>query len=204
MKETIRILIADDHELFSAGVKATIQGQPLYEVVAILNRGDQVLQGIEEHRPDILILDVNMPGMNGLEVGEAAKKRWPELRVILVTMYSPADIGFTIQNSFADGYLLKDSGSAVLLSALQRVSGGNRYIDPGIFQANQHSDDAFVQKLKLSSREKEILQLIKSGYANKEIAAKLFLSELTIKTHRKNIMSKLGVHNLAELLKKGA
>lgn len=202
MNDNIRIIIADDHELFSSGLFSILAAHPQYNVVATLSRGDQVLEAIEMHQPQILVLDINMPGLTGLEAGKQVKRKWPHIKIVLVTMYNPADIGLESVTTIADAYVLKDSGQAVLLSALSAVWAGRRYTDPSIDQPSHHGKDDFIRRLKLSSREKEILQLIIQGCTNKDIASRLYLSELTIKTHRKNIMSKMGVHNLAELIKK--
>jgi DNA-binding NarL/FixJ family response regulator len=204
MKQNIKVLIADDHPLFSSGISVLLQSHPQYKVVAVLEHGNEIMKTIEETSPDILMLDINMPGLNGLEVSKLVKKQYPHIKIILVTMYSPHDIGFDYHGGLADAYVLKDSGSSVFLNALKEVAEGRQYIDPTITAPNNHGSDGFVNRLKLSSREKEILQLIIDGLSNKEIAARLYLSELTIKTHRKNIMSKMQARNLAELLRKSA
>lgn len=202
MKENIRILLADDHPFFTDGVKTTLQAYPVYTIVAAIHDGLAVVKAVKEYNPQIVLLDVNMPGKDGIEITREIKKLMPETKVILLTMYMPSDIQLNPDDKLVDGFVLKNSGSEILLSALEYVSFGFRYFDPTIKLLNHHSSDNFTTRLKLSSREKEILQLLIAGYSNKEIAAQLFLSEMTIKTHRKNLMSKMDVHNLAELMQK--
>jgi DNA-binding NarL/FixJ family response regulator len=202
MQVPVRLFIADDHPVFVEGLINVLKAHSGYEVVATAANGDEVLKQIAAAQPQLALLDVNMPGANGLELVKKIKSQWPVLRLILITMYMPADIGIETSDENIDGYVLKNSGTQVILSALDEVKNGRKYFDPNIHASNHHSRDHFTKQLKLSSREKEILQLIKVGHSNKEIAARLYLSELTIKTHRKNLMKKLEVRNLAELLRK--
>jgi DNA-binding NarL/FixJ family response regulator len=202
MKEMIRILIADDHPFFTDGVSNSLQSSSHYKIIATIHDSDKVLPAVKEHRPDIVLLDVNMPGKDGIELCKDIKRETKGVKVVLLTMYMPSDIQLNPEEEMVDGYVLKNSGSDILSKALDDVSIGLRYFDPNIKSLNHHSSDNFTNRLKLSSREKEILRLLTAGLSNKEIAAQLFLSEMTIKTHRKNIMSKLDAHNLADLLQK--
>lgn len=202
MKESIRILIADDHPFFIDGVINALRTSSQYLIVATPHDGGLVTAAVKEHSPDIVLLDINMPGKDGIELCKEIKRQWPAIKVILLTMYMPSDVHLDLENELVDGYILKNSGSNILLHALEEVSQGLRYFDPNINTHNHHSSDNFTNRLKLSTREKEILQLLIAGLSNKEIAAHLFLSEMTIKTHRKNIMGKLDAHNLADLLRK--
>ena len=202
MKQTLTILLADDHPFFTEGVSNALRDSRNYEIIATAGSGPEVMESMERKPADILLLDVNMPGINGLDLSKAIRKKWPDVKIILLTMYSPADLGISPETDVFDGFVLKNSGTGILLEALEQVGQGHRYMDPGAGSLNPHAEDPFSKSLKLSTREKEILQLLIAGLSNKEIASRLFLSELTIKTHRKNIMSKLGAHNLAELLRK--
>lgn len=196
-------MIADDHPFFTEGVVNALKPHSDIQVVATLHHGEMVVKEVAEVLPDVILLDVNMPGRDGLSIAAEIKEKFPAVKVVLLTMYMPSDLQLKNEDRLVDGYVLKNSGTDTLLYALEEVSEGRRFFDPAIRQTNQHGKDTFTGKLKLSSREKEIFQLLIEGCSNKEIAAKLFLSELTIKTHRKNIMGKLGAHNLAELLRKG-
>jgi len=204
MSETVRVLIADDHPLYSSGLSNLLQSSTGYTVVGTVADGNAVIPAIEKEQPQLVLLDVNMPGKDGLELARLIRQRWPSIGVVLVTMYLPSDLGLEGGLGNADAYVLKNSGSEVVFAAMAAVLAGQSYLDPAVNRSrnNQHSRDNFPSRLKLSSREREILELIIAGRSNKEIANILFLSELTIKTHRKNIMSKMDAHNLAELLRK--
>jgi DNA-binding NarL/FixJ family response regulator len=202
MKQLTRLLIVDDHPFLSEGLIKALASYPQYPVVGTLISTDGLLAAIQDNRPDVLILDINLSGTNSLETVPELKKMFPKLQVLILSMYMPTDIRLSSQQPMIDSYVLKNSGTDILLEALDRLSKGQRYFDPHILPANHHSEDEFSRKLKLSTREKEILQLIKEGFSSKEISQQLFLSELTVKTHRKNIMAKLDVRNVVELLKK--
>ncbi len=203
MKQTFRILLVDDHPFFSEGLINALRPYPEYIVVAAIENGKDVVAAIKQHEPHILILDLNLPGINGVQLFPQLKKDFPALKILVLSMYMPADIRMQPEKESIDGYVVKNSGTDTLITALDELSKGNRYFDPIIKNSNHHSGDDFSRKLKLSSREIEILQLLKEGYSNKEIAQKLFLSELTVKTHRKNIMAKMDAKNIADLLRKG-
>lgn len=175
---------------------------PEYIVTGSVQSGYDVMGAIRINEPDVIILDINLPGINGLELVPVLKEKYPQLKIILLSMYMPADIRLDAEKQPIDAYVLKNSGTDIILAALEQVTAGKRFFDPNIQSANLHSNDNFSRKLKLSSRELEILQLLKDGYSNKEISQKLFLSELTVKTHRKNIMTKMGARNIADLLRK--
>lgn len=201
MKPVTRLLIADDHPFFVDGLINAIRSFPEYEVCATVYNGNEIEAAVKNFEPHILILDINLPGKSGLELLPVLKQNYPAAKILVLSMYMPADIKLESDNPLIDAYVLKNSGTDILLEALTEVKNGNRFWDPGIKSANIHSDDQFSRNLKLSSREKEILQFIRDGYSNKEISTKLFLSELTVKTHRKNIMAKMGARNVVDLLR---
>ncbi len=202
MKPTNRILLVDDHPFFSEGLMNALRPHPEYIVVSSIQSGNDVMAVVRANEPDVLILDINLPGINGLELLPGLKQKYPQLKIMLLSMYMPADIRLDPEKQPIDAYVLKNSGTDILLAALEQVTAGERFFDPNIQSTNHHANDNFSRKLKLSSRELEILQLLKDGYSNKEISQKLFLSELTVKTHRKNIMTKMGARNIADLLRK--
>lgn len=198
-----RIIIADDHPFFIDGVRNSLSGNPSFQVIAAVTSGDKVIPAIKEQQPELVLLDINLPQRDGISVAKEIRTLWPDIRIMLLTMYMPEDIDLNLQDRFFDAYVLKNSGTDVLFYALEEMSRGNKFIDPNLQKNSNHKDDNFAKQLKLSTREKEILRLLIGGYNNKQIGERLFLSELTIKTHRKNIMKKMGAHNLADLLKKG-
>ena len=203
MKPVTRLLIADDHPFFVDGLINAIRSYPQYDVVAAVHNGDEVETALKKHEPHILILDINLPGKTGLELIPRLKQKNAALKILVLSMYMPADIRLFETNDEVDAYVLKNSGTQTLLNALGQLTDGKRYWDPAIKTINHHSKDAFSSNLKLSSREKEILQLLRDGLSNKQISVQLFLSELTVKTHRKNMMAKLGARNIVELLRSG-
>jgi len=201
-KNTIRLLLVDDHPFFSEGLKNALAPYPEYVIAGTVQHGNHVISSIKELNPDVLILDINLPGKTGVELFPQIKKEFPAVKIMILTMYMPVDIRINPEKELIDAYVLKNSGTETMLCALEEICNGRKYLDPIIKTNNHHSQDDFSRKLKLSSREIEILQLLREGYSNKEIAQKLFLSELTVKTHRKNIMAKMDAKNIADLLRK--
>lgn len=202
-KKPTRVVIAEDHPFFSQGLATTLEQTANCRVLAQTQSGDLLLPLLQEHQPDVAVLDINLPGKDGLQLSREIKEKYPTIKVILLTMYLPSELRINIHELAADAYILKNSGTETLLAALQALHTGSTYIDPLIEQRSNIVADTYSQRARLSTREKEILHLLLSGLSNPEIASKLFLSELTIKTHRKNIMQKLDAHNLAELLQRG-
>ncbi len=202
MKQTIRLLLVDDHPFFSEGLTNALRAHPEYQVAGSVQSGTEVIPALREFEPDLLILDINLPGKNGLELLPELKQKFPQLKIMILSMYMPADIRLHPEKEPIDAYVLKNSGTDTLIAALETLRNDDRFFDPNIQATNHHGSDDFSRKLKLSSREIEILQLLKDGYSNKEVSQKLFLSELTVKTHRKNIMAKMGARNIADLLRK--
>jgi DNA-binding NarL/FixJ family response regulator len=197
-----RIMIAEDHPFFAQGLINTISDFGGYEIVSHTGNGDDVMLLLEKQAADLVMLDINLPGKDGLQLTEEIKKQYPAIKVVLLTMYLPSEIKVSLDHLKADGYILKNSGSETLKAALANIIAGEKYIDPNIHDVRTANNDAFANQAKLSTREKEILKLLVAGMSNAQISEKLFLSEFTIKTHRKNIMQKLDAHNLAELMKK--
>lgn len=202
MKSIYHILIVDDHPFFIDGIINALAPFPEFKVTQTLQNGNDVLNQLANTRPDIIILDINLPGKTGLELLPLVKQQYPGIKIMLLSMYVPADVQLSPDNRFIDAYVLKNSGTEILVNALYAILKGNQFWDPLIKKNSLHGSDRFSQQLKLSSREKDIIQLLKEGLTSKKIAEKLFISELTVKTHRKNIMKKLEVKNIAELLLK--
>jgi len=202
MNPLYSILIADDHPFFSEGLKNALSPYPEFKIVDTVQNGNEVLSSLEKHKPDILILDINLPGCSGLELIPVAKKKFPQVKIMVLSMYLPSDLQIRIEKEPIDAYVVKNSGTDILLEALNCIKNGTIYYDPNIKSISNHNSDSFSRKLKLSTREKEILHLLQMGLSNKEIGEKLFLSDLTIKTHRKNIMAKMDARNIADLIRK--
>ena len=196
-----KIGIIDDHVLFAEGISNIIANNPLYELVFITNSVDELHRLISSNNIDILLLDINIPPHNGIEMISQLKSFYHNLKIMVLTMYQPSDIGLKILQFKGDAYVLKISGKHILEEALLQLTKNERYLDPNII-VNIPIEDNFANNLKLTKREKEIIALIADGKTSKEIAAQLYLSELTIKTHRKNISEKLGSKGVADLISK--
>ena len=194
-----RIAIADDHLLFADGISAFIVKIPDTQIVFSVNTTDKLLKSLKKHKVDILLLDLNMPPDNGLLLIEPLREQYPLMKILILSMYQPIDVEQDIAKLNADGYILKTSGKDVLCNAIEALKCGNKFMDPNI-NTRPLKKDAFTMSQQLTKREKDIIELIAKGKSNKQIAEALFLSELTVKTHRKNIKNKLGAEGKAELI----
>jgi len=196
-----KIGVTDDHVLFAEGISNIIANKTDMELSFIASSAPELFELLKIHSIDFLLLDINLPPFNGIEILRQLKKEQPILKIMILSMYQPIDIGITIDNFKGDAYVLKISGKHVLEAALESMKADKQYFDPNILTINP-VQDSFTNQLKLSKREKEIISLIAMGKTSKEIAGLLFLSELTVKTHRKNISEKLGSKGMADLLSK--
>ena len=203
----IRILLADDHTIMRSGLRLLLERYPDLRVIAEAANGREALQLAEEHRPDIAVMDVGMPHLNGLEAARQIVAKAPETRVIILSMHSDESYVVRALKAGARGYLLKDSAEADLVDAIKAVRNGKTFFSPAIAEVLNRD---YMSKLErqgvedsyelLTTREREILQLIAEGRGNKEVAAMLHLSLHTVDTHRGNIMEKLNLHSVPELI----
>ncbi|GAB3909224.1 response regulator transcription factor [Larkinella knui] len=198
------ILIADDHQLFNDGLRTllTFEGSP-FKVIEQVYSGSDVIPAIHLVNPDLVLLDINLPNRNGLDIARQVASDFPSVQVVIISMYSYRKFVDELKKIGVAGYLLKSASKQELIACLQNVMKGIAYFDATLNgkSATLHQGDDFVKKFKLSSRELEIIVLMKQGLATPEIAIQLFLSEETVKTHRKNIYYKLKIKNLAELIR---
>ncbi|WP_341226190.1 response regulator transcription factor [uncultured Arcticibacterium sp.] len=197
-----KILIADDHQLFGNGLKELLQKDSLYEVHGPIMHEDEIKHTISDLRPHVLLLDINLNGINGIQLGKVLKSNFPDLKIIIITMYE--NLTFLAQSKEAElnGYLLKDCETSELLNGIREVlNGGTCFVEmENDFFESETFKDSFLEKYNITEREMEIMNHLKNGRTNEEIAKRLFLSFHTVKTHRKNIYNKLGVSNVAELI----
>jgi two-component system, NarL family, response regulator NreC len=203
----LRIVLGDDHTLVRHGICKILEEQPEWSVVAQASDGREAARQIMELRPEVAILDIGMPLLNGIEVTRQVTRRAPEVHVLILSMH--ADEAYITQalQAGATGYLLKDSADTELIGAVTAVAAGKSFFSPAV--ARVMLDD-YVRHLagkgivdryeSLSEREREIFQLIAEGHSNKEIAELLSVSPATVETHRAHILHKLDVHNTAELV----
>lgn len=203
----MRILLADDHGIVRRGMRSLLDAEPGVEVVGEAANGREALKLIETLKPDMAILDVAMPMLNGIDVTAQAMKQFPNLKVIILSMYADESYVVRALTAGARAYLLKEATEEDLLPAVRAVGNGRSFFSPAISSILLAD---YVRHLKqrgledsyeiLSDREKEVLQLLAEGKSNKEAASVLNLSLSTVETHRLKLMQKLGLHNTAEIV----
>ena len=204
---SLGILLVDDHKIVREGLRTLLERQPGLKVVAEAADGDTAVRLARQHRPDLIIMDITLPGLNGIEATRKILAANPRTKVIALSMHSDRRFVLEILKSGAKAYLLKDSAFDELATAIGAVRDGRTYLSSHI--ADLVVQDAVCRPAGrrrsafsvLTSREREVLQLLAEGRATKEIAAQLDVSIKTIETHRKQIMDKLDVHSIAELTK---
>ena len=201
----IRVLLADDHTLMRAGVRALLDEMPGCEVVAEAGDGDEALALLRQHRPEVALMDIDMKRMNGLEAMAAAKREFPELHVIMLSMHAEKQYVMQALRDGASGYLLKDAATVELELALSVVMKGDVYLSPGV---SKQVAEGFVREAQstnpiasLTPRQCEILTLIAEGHNTKEIAFRLGLSAKTVEAHRTQLMERLDIHDIAGLVR---
>ncbi len=203
----LRILLADDHIVMRTGLRALLERQPDMEVVGESENGRETVELAASLRPDVVVMDVGMPVLNGIEASKTIVTQSPRTAVVILSMHADESYVMRALSAGARGYLLKDSGAGDLISAIQAVSQGKSFFSPKV---SRILAEDYVRVLKqkgavdtydlLTGREREILQLLAEGKANKEVATDLNISTYTVETHRSHILQKLNLHNSAELV----
>ncbi|WP_455883930.1 two component system response regulator [Serratia proteamaculans] len=196
---TKRIVLVEDHVLLSTGIKHFLSQVPGYEVVGEVADGLQAYATCLDLQPDIVLLDLGLPGMDGIDVICRLKQRWPELLVVVLTAENTEFRAQAALGAGAMGYILKRSSQQTLLAALKAVVAGQVYLDPDLNQAQIVESDSGLESVRLTMRERQILKLIAEGQRNRDIAELLTINIKTVETHRLNLMRKLNVHNVAQL-----
>jgi two-component system, NarL family, response regulator len=187
----IRILLADDHIVVRLGLVSIIHSKPDMRVVAEAVSGEQAIELYRQHRPDLVLMDLRMPGLDGVEAMRALRGEFREARFLVLTTYRRDEDIYRALTAGASGYILKSASSDELISAIRAVSQGQRYIPPAI--AARLAERMPI--LELSARELDVLRLICKGFANKEIASRLGIAEHTVKNHVANILDKMGAED---------
>lgn len=204
---SIRIIIADDHEIMREGLRAMIEKQPDMEIVAEAENGRTAVRLAREHKPDVFIMDVSMPDLNGIEATRQIVAEVPRVKVLALSMHSDSQFVSEMLTAGVSGYLLKDCAFEELTRAIYAVYKNQSYLSPSIAHTvikdyvQQQSTDETTASAILTAKEREVLQLIAEGHTTKQIASSLHVSVKTIETHRKKIMEKLNIHSIAELTK---
>lgn len=204
----IRVLLADDHAVMREGLRALIAGAAGISVIGDVADGRAAVQRVAELKPDVVVMDVSMPQVNGLKATEMMKTECPEVRVVTLTRHADDAYLQQLLRAGASGYVLKQSRAAELLHAIRAVVAGGTYVDPTIADRLVSSlgrrpplSSTATPGTKLSPREEEILRLVAWGYSNKEIAAQLDLSVKTVETHKANATQKLGLQNRIDVVR---
>lgn len=202
---TIKTVVVDDHQLFRNGIISLLSKNEAIEVVGEASNADELFSELEKGKVHVVLMDISMPGVNGLEAIERARDKYPEVRFIVLTMHAEGQYVVKAVRNGAYGYLIKNADESELIHAIKEVANGKKYFNSEISQLmiGNMSVEGESHK-KLSDREIEVLTLVSEGKTTKEIAEELFVSARTVETHRVNMMKKLSVQNSAELIKKAA
>jgi len=206
MKKTFNIVLAEDHTILREGLKSLLSSQPDLRIVGEAGDGLEAIRSVRDHNPDMVLLDLSMPRMTGLDAIKEIKRVNSQTKIIVLTVHSTEEYILATLQAGADGYVLKDAHSTELMTAIRHVLDGRRYLSPSI---SGTIIDGLLQGKKasairsswetLTQREREILKLVAEGHKNKEIADLLCISLKTVEKHRANLMEKLDLHNVASL-----
>lgn len=206
MLKTKNIVLAEDHRLLREGLKALLQTEKDLQIIGEAENGLEAIRCVEKHAPDLILLDLSMPKMSGISVIKEIKSRFPEVKILALTIHESDQYVLEAFQSGADGYCLKDASRDELLIAIKSVLNGKTYISPGISEGIMVGYLEGKKIIKgstawdsITQREKDVLKLIGEGYRNKEIADFLNISVKTVEKHRANVMKKLDLHNVSAL-----
>ena len=206
MKSKVRIFLVEDHTILREGLRALLTAEPNFEIIGEAADGREAVRFVEKQVPDLILMDLSMPRMTGMDAIREIKKRYPATKIIALTVHKTEEYLRTTLQAGADGYVLKDATHEELMLAIQNVLKGKTYLSPGVsgkviegYLEGKESQIPSSTLGLLSQREREVLKLIAEGYKNKEIAADLCISLKTVEKHRANLMKKLDLHNAAAL-----
>jgi len=206
MQNKLQIVLADDHTILREGLRALLSADPNFEIVGEAANGREAVRCVEKLGPDLLLMDLSMPRMSGMDAISEIKKRYPETKIIALTVHKTEEYLLSTLQAGVDGYVLKDATHDELVMAIHSVMAGKPYLSPGIsekviegYLEGKENNLSVSSWQRLSQREREVLKLIAEGYKNKEIAEDLCISLKTVEKHRANLMKKLDLHNAAGL-----
>ena len=204
----IKVLLAEDHTIVRKGIRSLLDAETDIEVVGEAENGREAIEKVESLAPDIVVMDNTMPVLNGLEATRQIKKRFPNVEILILTMHTNEEYVFQTLQAGASGYLVKQTAPKELISAIQALNQGDFYLSPTIsktvieeYLRQPRTATVTDSYDKLTDREREVLQLIAEGHSNKDIADQLHISLKTVGVHRVNLMNKLDIHSVTELVK---
>lgn len=199
----IKVLIADDHEVIVEGFKALLTNDRDLKIVGHALNGKQVLEKLATESVDVVLLDINMPEMDGIEATQAIRKRYPDVKILIVSMYNKPEFIRNLIETGAHGYVLKNTPKENLIEAIKRIYAGEEHFSTEVEETIKESlkMKGHTGPTYLTDRERDVIRLLADGYTTSEIAEKLYLSRHTVDTHRKNLLTKLGQKNIASLIK---
>lgn len=205
-EELIRVLVVDDHAVVREGIRSVLESTPGFEVVGEAGDGAEAMVLAEQHEPDVVLLDVTMPGQSGLQVAGRLRQRLPPVRVLILSMHDRTEYVLEAVRAGASGYLLKDASPGEVRDAVRTVHRGEAYFAPAVAQKLSAALRGELEEEQrrgnlglLTPREREVLVLVADGRTNKEIAGELGISRRTVETHRESLMRKLRIHTVAGL-----
>ncbi len=203
----ITVFLADDHAVIRDGLCALLEAQDDIEVVGQAGDGRRAVELVEEFTPDVVVMDISMPELNGIDAAYRIRKQFPSTRIVILSMYSTMEHVFRALRAGASGYLLKESAGSEVVEAIYVVCAGHRYLSPKITDVmvddylRGRGGDAGRLLSELSSREREVLQLVAEGVSSRDIAERLNISSTTVDTYRSRVMHKLGIEDITALIK---
>lgn len=205
----IKVLLVDDHKIVRDGIKVLLQDEPDIDVIGEAENGKHALEKLAEISPDLMIIDINMPVMNGIECSREVVKTYPSVKILALTMLNEQEHIKNMISVGAGGYILKTSGKSELLDAIKTVTSGENYFSDEVkniimmnmVKKKSHISRISGERVPLTSREKDVLEYIVKEFTNQEIAEKLFISVRTVDAHRRNLLEKTGSRNTAGLVK---
>lgn len=199
----LRLIVTDDHPIVKDGIEATLSGEKDIQIVAYVKDGEELLQVLEKTKTDIILMDINMPGMNGIKATEKVKEEFPDIKILCFSQYDDKYFVKQVFKRGANGYLLKNAAAEELALAIKTVMKGERFLGkelPDIFSEKQKKPSRY-STTRLTTREHEVLNEICQEKNNQEIARSLMISHYTVETHRANLLLKVGARNTAGLVR---
>jgi two-component system nitrate/nitrite response regulator NarL len=206
----INVIVTDDHRMFTDALAGFFTPESGIRLCGSATDGDELMVLLKTMQPDVILLDINMPGMNGIAATSQIRKKYPAIKILIVTMYRTREFILSLYRLGVDGYVLKNTGKDELIHAIRTVYDNGSYfsedVNKTIFDDNTFERPDHFEEVapSFSKRETEIVRLLADGFSTQEVADKLFLSYYTIETHRKNLLNKLNLRNTAELIKYAA